>query len=219
MIDRRIRVRLPSERELVSAGLRAMLAAHRDRIEVVDAADPDETDVEIVDVTGTGTNGSSALAVLGREPGRRMVALVDAEPSRRLVDRALDRGAAGVVRSSDPAGVLADALVAVAGGQVVVSPGVTPGEAAAARWPGEERGLSRRESQVLVLIAGGRSPEDITRVLGVAHETVRSHLKRLYHKLGVRDRASAVATAWIDGIVDRLTVTVEGPPSRESADR
>jgi DNA-binding NarL/FixJ family response regulator len=133
--------------------------------------------------------------------------LVDEDPPPGLVRRVLGCGVAGVVLISEPADVLADALVRAAGGAVVVSRTLDPALAAGSvRWPGEDRGLSRRESQVLVLISGGRAPDDIARALGIAHETVRSHLKRVYHKLGVRDRATAVAKAWNEGIVDRLTV-------------
>jgi DNA-binding NarL/FixJ family response regulator len=209
-----VRVRLPGDRELVSHGLRGMLASHRDRIAIVEPGDPGPADVEIIDASGPAPDGIGGLtgADVG---GRRCLVLVDDDVSPRLVRRALDLGAVGVMLTSEPADALADALVRAAVGSVVLSAPLAPNVSAGAqRWPGEDRGLSRRESQVLVLISGGRSPEDITRALGIAHETVRSHLKRVYHKLGVRDRAGAVARAWSEGIVDRLTVAelaVSGP--------
>jgi DNA-binding NarL/FixJ family response regulator len=185
-----------------------MLARHRDQIEIIDAGGPEPPDVEIVDASGSATNGTEVLAGLTGATDRRRVVLVDAGASTGLLERALALGAAGLVSTSEPGDVLADALVRAAGGAVVLSRSFEPRMAARGnrRWPGEERGLSRRESQVLVMIAAGRSPEDIGSGLGIAHETVRSHLKRVYHKLHVRDRAGAVAKAWGEGIVDCETV-------------
>jgi DNA-binding NarL/FixJ family response regulator len=202
-----VRVLLPDDRQIVLHGLRGMLAPHRDQIHIIERRGGEPPDVEIVDATGP-VGGGEALAGLASDNDRRRVVLVDPTAPVGLLEQALALGAAGLLSTAESGDAMADALVRAAGGSVVLSRSLEPAVAAAGqrRWPGEERGLSRRESQVLVMIAAGRSPEEIGSGLGIAHETVRSHLKRVYHKLNVRDRAGAVAKAWGEGIVDGPTV-------------
>ena len=64
-----------------------------------------------------------------------------------------------------------------------------------------KRGLTQRESQVLVGLSQGESTRGIAESLYLGEETVRSHLKSLYHKLGVSDRGAAVALAFRQGIL------------------
>src|SRR5262245_40737323 len=136
----RVRVRIPEGPELVACGLRGMLESHNDRIEIVDPGEP-TVDVEVLEA-GTGSDRSGALARLGRDGGRRQVVLVDDSASPRLVRRALGLGAAGLLVASEPADVLADALVRAAEGAVVLSRSLEPSVAhGAPRWPGEDRGL------------------------------------------------------------------------------
>jgi DNA-binding NarL/FixJ family response regulator len=214
-----VRVLLTADHDIVRHGVRGMLAAHRDRIELVEpSAAGEPADVEILDATGPGSEAVDALSRPGPPPAIWRVVLVDEGTSPALARRALALGASGVVATSDPAGALADAVVRAGAGAVVLSRSLEGVAGPGGRWPGEELGLSRRESQVLVMIAGGNSPDDIASGLGIAHETVRSHLKRIYQKLRVRDRATAVAKAWREGIVDRHTVhgDQETPPSESS---
>ena len=76
------------------------------------------------------------------------------------------------------------------------------------RWadgsrPAQPRNLSRRETEVLALIGQGISIDQAAAELHIHRETVRSHLASIYRKLGVRDRAQAVAVAWKEGLVHR----------------
>jgi DNA-binding NarL/FixJ family response regulator len=185
-----------------------MLAPHRDHIHIIERRGDEPPDIEIIDATTSTVGVRGVLAGLDRVGEGRQVVLVDPDPPTGLLQHALELGAAGVLSTSETGDGIADALLRAAEGDVVLSKSLEPVVAAATRrrWPGEERGLSRRESQVLVMIAAGRSPEEIGSGLGIAHETVRSHLKRVYHKLSVRDRAGAVAKAWGEGIVDAQTV-------------
>ena len=66
-------------------------------------------------------------------------------------------------------------------------------------WPGAHLGLTRREAELLTLLGHGRNPADVARDLGVSAETVRTHTRNIYRKLGVNDRAAAVAVAWREG--------------------
>lgn len=76
------------------------------------------------------------------------------------------------------------------------------------RWadghaPAPLRNLSRREAEVLEWISQGESVDAVAARLSIGRETVRSHLQRIYRKLGVSDRPAAVATAWREGLVER----------------
>lgn len=67
-------------------------------------------------------------------------------------------------------------------------------------WPGARQGLTHRESEVLSLVVTGLSNRGIAGRLVVSDETVKSHLRSIYRKLGINDRAGAVATALREGI-------------------
>lgn len=68
-------------------------------------------------------------------------------------------------------------------------------------WPGEHLGLSRRESEILTLLVEGLDTDAISHELFLGRETVRTHLRTLYGKLGVGSRAQAVARAYAEGLV------------------
>ena len=89
-----------------------------------------------------------------------------------------------------------DALVAVASGQFVDSGGFRGGTGG--QWPGSQWGLTGRESEVLALLATGLPNRAIGEVLFVSENTVRTHLKAVYRKLGVTSRSQAVARALTD---------------------
>ena len=67
-------------------------------------------------------------------------------------------------------------------------------------WPGARHGLSQRESEILSYVVNGLSNRGIANKLVIGDETVKSHLRSIYRKLGVSDRTGAVATALREGI-------------------
>jgi DNA-binding NarL/FixJ family response regulator len=85
-----------------------------------------------------------------------------------------------------------------------------PGRAARRPVPGLRLPLSPREVQVLVGIANGRSNKQIARELQLSVDTVKTHLRRLYSRMGARDRAHAVAIADRRAILSRADVPLEG---------
>jgi DNA-binding NarL/FixJ family response regulator len=98
---------------------------------------------------------------------------------------------------------------AAAAGQAVLDPAVQQRLASAAArapaappQPGDEKDLTQRESEVLRLIAGGRSNREIARALFVSEATVKTHVNRIFAKTGSRDRAQAVRYAYDHGYAD-----------------
>jgi DNA-binding NarL/FixJ family response regulator len=125
-----------------------------------------------------------------------------------FVLRTLRAGYLGFLLHTTPAAEVEVALKRLAAGEAVVAgalasrvalSGARLGEADF--WPGLTRGLTRRESEVLDGISHGLSTREIAEQLFVGDETVRSHLKSLYQKLGVSDRSAAVAHAFREGIL------------------
>jgi len=125
-----------------------------------------------------------------------------------FVLRTLRAGYLGFLLHTTPTDETANALKRLAAGEAVVTGSLASRVAlSGARlaeadfWPGLTRGLTRRESEVLEGISHGNSTREIAEQLFVGDETVRSHLKSLYQKLGVSDRSAAVAHAFREGIL------------------
>ena len=117
-----------------------------------------------------------------------------------LVERARSIGVHGYLWKGLSPQRLADSLRRIAGGEVVVS---TPENHArqpdrSYRWPFDDHGLSARKSEVLALLSEGLSNQQIADALYLNVETVRSHLKQVYSKLGVHTRTQATAKALRD---------------------
>jgi len=116
-------------------------------------------------------------------------------------------GAAGYLLKSISSDDLVRQLELVHGGATALDPGMAARAAdTAARmqrdefWPGARQGLTQRESEILSFLVNGISNRAIATRLVIGEETVKSHLRAIYRKLGVSDRAGAVATALREGI-------------------
>lgn len=196
---RPVRVAVANDFELVMAGLATMLAPF-ERVEVGDSVllgEPVDTAVDIVlyDTFGRADVGFDRLRQLGRQDMVGAIAIYTSSVDARLVRAALDAGAAGVLSKALPAAALVDALVRLAGGEVVVAEAGGPaGDGLAGRhWPGRSMGLTERQAEVVVLLLDGLTNAEIAAVLYVGLDTVKTHLRRAYRVLGVRNRAQAVA--------------------------
>jgi DNA-binding NarL/FixJ family response regulator len=136
--------------------------------------------------------------VLARRPSVRVVALTASLDEGRMAG-VLRVGAAGYVRKdSDPA-ILLDAVRAVARGQTYIDPAVD--RTTVRRLDGDDE-LTPRERDVLREIVRGRSNRDIALALDIGEETVKSHVTHVLAKLGVENRAQAVALALRSGLAD-----------------
>ncbi|HWC37544.1 MAG TPA: response regulator transcription factor [Acidimicrobiales bacterium] len=215
--DRPIRVVLVNDDEIIIVGLQGMLARHSDQVDVVGGVLATEdvltkaldlqADVVLLDTTLHETSGLELAAELVAEkPPFRVVIFTDDNDERRLFE-ALRLGVSGYLLKSLSGAQLADHLVLVTNGQVIVDPTMATRIAKRAAhvgdnqgWPGSHLGLSQRESQVLGLLVEGLSNRLIAAQLVVGEETVKTHLRSIYRKLGVNDRAHAIATVLRQGI-------------------
>jgi two-component system nitrate/nitrite response regulator NarL len=121
-----------------------------------------------------------------------------------VVFDAVQFGAAGFLSKTATMAAICDAIVTVARGETVLAPDVQTGLAAEMRVRSQpERPLlSEREAQVLSLIAAGNSVPEISKQLIISGSTVKTHTRHLFEKLGVSDRAAAVAEAMRKGLLE-----------------
>jgi DNA-binding NarL/FixJ family response regulator len=179
--------------------------------EAVAAAGRLGPDVVLMDVRMPVLDGIAATAeIVAHGGGARVLVLTTFDVDEYVYD-ALLAGASGFLLKDCDAAELVRAVRVVAAGDALLAPAVTrrlladflrarpprPVADAAARTAG----LTRREREVLALVARGLSNAEIAGRLVVAEETVKTHVGRMLHKLGVRDRAQAVVVAYETGLV------------------
>jgi DNA-binding NarL/FixJ family response regulator len=212
-----VRLVLVDDHEMVIEGLKAMLAAFADRVSIVGQAvgaeraisvvDDLEPDIVLCDVRMQGSSGLDlCLALRERDPKRKVVMLSVYDDEQYLF-QALRVGASGYLLKSISSDELVRQLEMVRTGATAIDPGLAARAVdTAARmsrdefWPGARQGLSQRESEILSYVVSGLSNRGIANKLVIGDETVKSHLRSIYRKLGVGDRAGAVATALREGI-------------------
>lgn len=212
-----VRVVLVDDHEMVIAGLKAMLAPFKARVRVVgEAVGADHAmpliaglapDIVLCDIRMQGTSGLDLCrAVLERDPERKVVLLSVYEDEQYLF-QALRVGASGYLLKRISGDELVRQLELAHSGTTVIDAGLAARAVdTAARlqrdefWPGARQGLTQRESEILSFMVTGLSNRGIASRLVISDETVKSHLRSIYRKLGVSDRTSAVATALREGI-------------------
>jgi len=215
-----IRVLIADDQALVREAFSVLLNAQPD-IEVaataVDGADAValacelKPDVVVMDIRMPTLNGIEATRQITADPALsvRVVVLTTFDLDEYVYD-ALKAGASGFLLK-DASGVqLAEAIRVVAAGEAMLSPAVTRRLIAEyARTPGPRRPpavvrageLTERETEVLALIAHGRSNAEIAADLVVAEQTVKTHVGRILMKLQLRDRTQAAVFAYETGLV------------------
>jgi DNA-binding NarL/FixJ family response regulator len=152
-------------------------------------------DVVVADVTMTDGSVLDVLGELTRVAPASRVLLLSATDDPAAVSTALERGAAGFLSKETDSDALATHVRDVAAGKTVLDARSAAAVAARLRDPAPAEALSAREIEVLRLVAEGKSNPEIGKELFVAASTVKTHLDRTYAKLGVSDRAAAVARA------------------------
>src|SRR5580700_8436739 len=210
-----ITILVVDDHAVVREGLRTFLGL-QDGFEIVgEAADGEEAveqaeqldpDVILMDLVMPNRDGVSAMQVLKERASRsRVIVLTSFLEDDRLLP-ALEAGAAGyLLKNSQPA-ELARAVRAAHAGEAIIDPTVAARLVRAlserpAAAAGALEGLTRRERDVLNLIAHGRSNKRIALELGISEKTVKTHVGHVLGKLGVTDRTQAAVLAVQAGLV------------------
>lgn len=182
--------------ELVGAA-----ADGREALEQTRALAPD---VLVLDLKLPGLDGLQVLAALRREDSAVRVVLLSAFLDGAIAYEAVAAGAKAYLSKDADRARICDTIAAVARGETVLAPEIQAGIAQEIRTRGTTTRpmLSPREQEVLTLVAQGCSAPDIGKELFLSPATVKGHLQSLYEKLGVSDRAAAVAEGMRRGLLE-----------------
>jgi DNA-binding NarL/FixJ family response regulator len=200
-----IRVLLVDDHPVVRQGVAALLSVQDDVIAVGEAADGATAvalaeslapDVVLLDLKlgahAPVMDGVSVLSALG---GRFRVLVLTSATDGAMADRAMRAGASGVVYKDIDPDALVRAIRSVHDGNVLLAPGAARSLRGAGGSWGSLDALTRREREVLDLVAAGRSNREIARDLHVSEKTVKAHVSSVLAKLGVQDRTQAAVFA------------------------
>ena len=161
-------------------------------------------DVALLDVKMPELDGLAVVRAVTREELPTRVVFLSAYVDSAVAYRAVAEGAAGFLSKEASSQSVCEAIVAASRGETVMSPEVQSGiaEEIRLRSAPERLSLSARENEVLALIAEGLSAPDIGKRLHLSPATIKGHLQSLYEKLGVSERAAAVAEAMRRGLLE-----------------
>jgi DNA-binding NarL/FixJ family response regulator len=203
-----VRVLLVDDHPVVREGLRAILAAEPDLCvlgecgtgaEAVSQAATQRPDVVLMDLRLPGMDGVEATRQIVAAGTAAVLVLTTYDDDADIV-RALAAGATGYLLKDCSRAQLTNGIREAARGGTVLAPPVAARLAAAVRGPARPE-LTRREVEVLRRVASGLSNPDIGRELFISEATVKSHLTRIFEKLGVTDRTAAVTVAIARGVL------------------
>jgi two-component system nitrate/nitrite response regulator NarL len=161
-------------------------------------------DVAILDENMPGLLGNEVMQAISRDRLATRVVMLSASVDSAVVFRAVASGVSAYLTKDSDRAAICDAVAAVARGQTVLAPQVQAGLAGEVRLREHESrpALSQREHEILERTANGLSAPDIARDLQISTATVKTHLRNIYEKLGVSERAAAVAEAMRRGLLE-----------------
>jgi DNA-binding NarL/FixJ family response regulator len=215
-----IRALVADDQQTVRAGFAALLETQPDITVVATAANGEEAvqqnqehrpDIVLMDIRMPVLDGIDAtrqMCVPSGDAGPRVLVLTTFDLDEYVYD-ALQAGASGFLLKDAPPETLFEAVRVVAAGDALLAPAVTRrliAEFARLRpsqrtRPEELDALTRRELEILSLIAAGLSNNEIAHRLVLSNDTVKTHVSHILRKLGLRDRAQAVVAAYESGLV------------------
>jgi len=208
-----LRVALMNDYEVVVRGLRTMLESYADRVHVVelDSQLPVVSDVDVLlyDAFSRERVAGPVREVL--DETNVPVVIFTWHVGRDLVDEALALVAAGVVSKSSTAEELVAALEQAAAGTPLGMPKPHPDDdPAGGDWPGRSEGLTARQAEVLALIVQGLSNDEVAERAYITINSLKSHVRAIYRKIGVESRSQAVIWALEHGFTpDRVRTILD----------
>jgi DNA-binding NarL/FixJ family response regulator len=208
-----IRLVIADDHPVVRAGLAGLLSDEAGLEVVGEAADGDAAvrlaaatrpDVVLMDLRMPGVDGVAATVRIAAgeagEPAPRVLILTTYESDDQIL-AAIEAGASGYLLKAAPRDEIVAGIRSVAAGQTALSPRVAVALVQRMREPTASLSLTARERDVLSRVARGRSNKQIAADLGIGESTVKTHLIKVFDKLGVADRTRAVTLAMERGLL------------------
>jgi DNA-binding NarL/FixJ family response regulator len=205
-----IRLLIVDDHPIMRDGLRGVFGGDEDFEVVGEAGDGAEAvhkaqalhpDVILMDLRMPGVGGVEAITRLRDRKNPARILILTTYDTDRDVLPAIKAGATGYLLKDAPRDELIRAVRAAHQGQSVLAPTVASTLVGLAGNRSPDSELSPREVEVLKLVAAGATNQVAARKLLVSETTIKTHLLHIYTKLGVRDRASAVATGYQQGLL------------------
>ncbi len=203
-----IRVALLNDYDLVLHGLRDLLRPYSTTVQVVERdLEPESStrvDVSLLDTFGEQDLARQRLEKLAGDPANGAIVVFTFARDPDPLAHFLDLGAAGFISKGAPAAEIVRGLVAAASGErIVIAGDQGPRSAwrelgsetglALPHWPGDQHGLTYRESKLLALLPSGMTNRELADLLFVSQNTIKTQLHSLFTKLGVKNRTQAAA--------------------------
>jgi DNA-binding NarL/FixJ family response regulator len=200
-VPKPIRVALVNDYEIVVEGLRALLRPYEPELCVVEIdlkRKPRRTvDVSLLDTYGEAQEVTERVGELAADPTNGAVVVFSFSDHPAAVRAVLRSGAQGFISKAVTATQIVDGIRGAAHGQKIVlthrsqralmPPGLN--------WPGKDRGLTERESELLALLPTGMTNREMAEHLYLSENTIKTQLRALFAKLGVRNRVQASTLA------------------------
>ncbi|HET6771224.1 MAG TPA: response regulator transcription factor [Actinomycetota bacterium] len=208
-----MRVMIVDDHPVTRDGLRAALGTAED-VEIVGEASSGEEAVKVVnevepdvvfmDVRMPGMNGIEATRAIRQGNPDTRVILFTVDESRASIAEAIQAGVSGYLLKDVGVDELVSAARLALEGKAVIHPTLTQAFIEEVRLVDRkpEAPLSRREIEILQRVAYGATTKEVADKLGISPHTVKTHLERIFEKLGANDRAQAVAIAIRQGLVE-----------------
>jgi two-component system NarL family response regulator len=207
MPEAKIRVLVVDDHKVVRVGLRAMIGVEADMEVVAEAGDGPSAiaahrehrpDVTLIDLRLPDTSGADVISEIRRESPDAKFIILTSYDAEEDVFRAIQAGAHGyLLKGTFPEGILEEAIRTVHAGRRVIPPEIADRLAHRLSVPA----LTPREIAVLELVAKGLSNREIGAALSTKPGTIKTHLERVYAKLGVGDRTAAALMAIERGLI------------------
>ncbi len=208
-----MRVLIVDDHPMTLGGLKAALS-DSDEVEIVGEASTGEAAVEAVaelhpdvvfmDVHMAGMGGIEAARIIREENPATRVILFTVEESRQAIAEAIQAGVSGYLLKDVTGAELVNAARLALEDKAVIHPSLTRAFIEEVRFVDRRPAapLSKREVQILQMVAYGSTTKEVALDLGISPHTVKTHLERIFEKLEANDRAQAVAIAIRRGLVE-----------------
>ena len=208
-----VRVLIVDDHPITRDGLRSAIGSSEEISIVAEATSGEEAieavrehrpDVVFMDVRMPGIGGLEATKQIREVNPETKVILFTIEESRDAIGDAIRAGVSGYLLKDVSANELIQAAKLAMDGKAVIHPTLTRAFIEEVQYVERrpETPLSKRESQILQKVAFGATTKEVAHDLGISAHTVKTHLERIFEKLGANDRAQAVAIALRRGLVD-----------------